>query len=340
MNNWVYYEGDPEELVLSSRTRLARNLKEKPFPNRLDEEDGRKIVKLVEDAFYTFSQSEINFKTVYLWDMDKITKEAYLQKHIISKKLIANSNKAAFITDKEETISIMINEEDHIRLQCITGGLDLKGSYDYANKIDNLLEEKLEYAFNEKLGYLTACPTNLGTGLRVSVMVHLPALTMNNEMTGICNAVTQIGMTVRGLHGEGSQALGNIYQISNQITLGHTEEEIIGNLLAVVNQIVNKENISRGNLLMKYKYELKDKIYRSLGILKSAVILNGKECLELLSNVRMGVEMGIIKNISKVTLNSLLVDVQSGVLQKNYGQKLTERDRDIKRAELVKEKIN
>lgn len=340
MNNWVTYEGKPEEIVLSSRIRLARNLKETPFPNRLDVDGGREIVKLVEDAIGSFSESEENFKRLHLWDIDKITNEAYLQKHVISSKLVANCDKAAFIIDKEETVSVMINEEDHIRIQCITAGLDLKSGYASADKIDNLLEEKLDYAFNEKLGYLTACPTNIGTGLRGSVMIHLPVLTMNNEMNGISNAVTQVGMTIRGLYGEGSQALGNIYQISNQITLGLTEEEILNNLLAVVNQIVNKENISRERILKKYKYELEDKIQRSLGILKSAVLLNGKECLELLSKVRMGVEMGIIKNVSKVILNSLIEEVQSGVLQKNYGQQLSERERHFKRAEMVREKIN
>ncbi|MCM8711756.1 protein arginine kinase [Clostridium sp. SYSU_GA19001] len=338
MKNWMK-ASENNNVVLSSRIRLARNIKSVPFPDKLEAERGRALVNRIEDAFYSSSYMKEVYKTKYLWLNDKITNGSYFEKHLISSKLLSNNNKAAFIYDKDETVSIMLNEEDHIRLQCITAGFNLDEAYDTANKLDNLLEEKLDYAFDEKLGYLTACPTNLGTGLRASVMIHLPALSMNNDMTKILNAVTQVGMTIRGLFGEGSKAEGDLYQISNQVTLGLSEEEIISNLKAVVNQIITKEEWSRQQLMKSYKYEIQDKAYRSLGVLKSAVLLSTKECLNLVSNVRMAVEMGIIKDVSIDVLNSLLVETQPSTLQLIANSELSDRDRDYNRARLVRQKL-
>lgn len=339
MKNWLEAKSENDDVVISSRIRLARNLKDIPFPNRLSENDAKDIVKKVEDAFYSVPYMEEQYKTVYLWQSDDISNMAHLEKHLISKKLISNKNEAAFILGKDETVSIMLNEEDHIRLQSITGGLNLKEAYEYTNKLDDLLEEKLDYAFDEKLGYLTSCPTNLGTGLRASVMIHLPALTMNKEIAGLLKGLTQVGMTIRGLFGEGSQGDGNIYQISNQVTLGLSEEEILTNLTGVINQIINQERLTRDNILNKKKYELEDKIFRSAGILKSAIILTSREALNLLSNVRLGVEMGIIKDVDKTILNKLLVDIQPATIQKNSKEMLTDKQRDLKRAELVKDSL-
>ncbi|MCT8976540.1 protein arginine kinase [Clostridium sp. CX1] len=339
MENWIKSQGRNDDLVLSSRIRLARNLNKIPFPHKMDEEGGKKLIKDVENAFYTSSHTEDKFKTIRLWENDFIDNEVFFDKHLISKNLLDNTSKAAFIVDENETVSIMINEEDHIRIQGITSGLDLEEVQDLCGKIDNLLEEKLDYAFDENLGYLTTCPTNIGTGLRASVMIHLPSLTITNKMNGVLNAVTQVGMTVRGLYGEGSKARGNIYQVSNQITLGLSEEEIISNLKAVVSQIINEENLSRENLIRKYKYETEDRIYRALGILKSAVLLNPDECLKLLSDVRLGVEMGIIKDVSKVVLNNLLVDTQNAVIQQLYDKKLSSKERDLSRAKLIRERL-
>ncbi len=339
MKNWLEAKSENNDVVISSRIRLARNLKDIPFPNRLSENDAKDIVKKVEDAFYSVPYMEEQYKTVYLWQSDDISNMAHLEKHLISKKLISNKNEAAFILGKDETVSIMLNEEDHIRLQSITGGLNLKEAYEYTNKLDDLLEEKLDYAFDEKLGYLTSCPTNLGTGLRASVMIHLPALTINKEIAGLLKGLTQVGMTIRGLFGEGSQGDGNIYQISNQVTLGLSEEEILTNLTGVINQIINQERLTRDNILNKKKYELEDKIFRSVGILKSAIILTSREALNLLSNVRLGVEMGIIKDVDKTILNKLLVDIQPATIQKNSKEMLTDKQRDLKRAELVKDSL-
>lgn len=340
MKNWIKNHDEANKSVLSSRIRIARNIQTIPFPDRLDDEKARNIVKQVEDAFYTSSHMEDNFKNVHLWENDILKNNSYLEKHLISPKLLENSGKGSFIADKDETVSLMINEEDHVRIQCITSGLDLEDAYDTADKLDNLLEESLDFAFDEKFGYLTSCPTNMGTGLRASVMLHLPGLVMNNEINGVVNALAQVGMTIRGLYGEGSKGEGNIFQISNQITLGLSERDIINNLKAVVSQIINQENYSRQKLMENYKYELEDKIFRSLGILKSAVLLNSKECLSLISNVRFGAEMGIIKDVEIETLNDLLIETQPATLQMNLNKRLDEKSRDIERAGYVRKKLN
>lgn len=339
MKNWIESNGKNEDLVLSSRIRLARNLSNIPFPHKLSIDRRKELIKLVEDAFYTFSQNDNEFKTIYLWEKDDIFNEVFLEKHLISKKLLDNKNSAAFIIDKNETVSIMINEEDHIRIQSITSGFNLEEALDLSNKIDNLLEEKLDYAFDERLGYLTACPTNIGTGLRASVMIHLPAIGLSNKMNGVFNAITQVGMTVRGLFGEGSKTVGNIYQISNQVTLGLSEEEILTNLKVVVNQIMHEENLLRGDLIKRYRYEIEDRVYRALGILKSAILLSSDECLKLLSDVRMGVEMGIIKNVDKVVLNKLLVETKNAIIQQAGDKKLSNKEKEFNRAKLVRERL-
>ncbi|OPJ61044.1 protein arginine kinase [Clostridium oryzae] len=340
MDNWQEYDNAPEDLVLSSRIRLARNINGIPFPNKLDVASGKEVVNNIEKAFYTSDEMRENYKSIYLWNNDSLQNSKYFEQHLISPDLINHKDAAAFILNKDETISIMLNEEDHIRLQAITGGLNLPECYKMANKLDDKLDENLDFAFDEKLGYITACPTNLGTGMRASAMVHLPALTMNNQMNEILKVLTQVGMTIRGLYGEGTKAQGNLYQISNQITLGYTEEDIITNLEVVVRQVINQEQATRESLIKAYKYDIEDKIYRSIGILKNAVLLNSTECLDLLSNVRMGVELGIIKDVKKGTLNSLIIDTQPSTLQSKLNTKLNEKERDINRARIVKEAFN
>ncbi|MDF2503732.1 MULTISPECIES: protein arginine kinase [Clostridium] len=339
MQNWLKSDDKPDDLVISSRIRLARNIKNEPFPDSLDENKARELVGYIENAFFISTRMEDEFKSIHLWDYDKTYNRSFIEKHLVSKKLIDNKNKSAFIVDKDETVSIMINEEDHIRLQCISSGFDLEEILSYSNKLDDLLEEKIQYAFDEKLGYLTACPTNVGTGLRASVMMHLPSLTMNNQINEVLNALTQVGMTIRGLYGEGSGAYSNLYQISNQITLGISEEDILSNLKAVVKQLINQENLSREQAKKKYHYELEDRIFRSLGILKSARVIDSKECLKLLSNIRMGVEMGIVKDINKNVLNDLLVNTQSATLSIINNNKPNGTNLNVKRADYIREKL-
>ncbi|SHI01621.1 protein arginine kinase [Clostridium grantii] len=342
MQNWINTQSD--NIVLSSRIRLARNLKGIPFPNMLKEEKGKDIVAKIEEAFYN-NITEKKYLTYYLWHNNDLMNTAFLEKHLISNNLLKNKEMAAFIMDDLETMSIMINEEDHIRLQSITSGLNLEEAYNYIDKIDDFLEENLDYAFSEELGYITSCPSNLGTGMRASVMIHLPTLTMTNEISGVINDLNQMGMTIRGLYGEGSKPFGNLYQVSNQITLGLKEDEIISKLTAVINGIINREIVCRKKLLKNKQNELKDKVYRSIGILKSAILLKEDECLNMLSDVRMGVEMGIINDISIVKLNKLAIDTQWAIMQsnndiiKNKNQVSNEELRLI-RAKLVKDSLN
>lgn len=339
MENWLNADGKNDDIVISSRVRLARNIKDIPFPDKLSDEKGKEIVEKINGSMLDLPEYNNKFKTTKLWESNSLDNKTYFEKHLISYKLLSNYKKAAFISDKDETISIMLNEEDHIRIQCITSSLNLEEAYDTANNLDNLIESKVDYAYDEKLGYLTACPTNVGTGMRASVMMHLPALSISNEITDILKAVSQVGMTIRGLYGEGSKASGNLYQISNQITLGITEKEIMNNLNAVINQIINQENISRQKLLQNYSYEIEDRMHRALGILKSARLLDLSEGLNLISQVRLGVELGIIKNVDKKILNSLLVNTQPAMLQKIFNTKLNEKDKNYYRARIVRETL-
>ncbi|EJO5349195.1 protein arginine kinase [Clostridium botulinum] len=327
-----------DNMVLSSRVRLARNIQNAPFPNKIDNKNGRDVIYKIENEFYKEVEKD-KFKTIYLWNLEKKEINSLLEKHIISFNLINNINKAAIIIDKSEKNSIMINEEDHIRIQSITNGLNLEKALEKANYIDDLIEKDINIAFDKDLGYLTSCPTNVGTGLRASVMIHLPALSMNNRIGVLLNAISQLGMTVRGIYGEGSKALGNIYQISNQVTLGLDEMEIMNNLKAVIKQIINEENTARAKLIESYEYEIKDKIYRSLALLESAILLDNLECLNYISNVKLGIEMAIVKDIHEDVINQLIVDTQPANLNRIFDKEMTDKESNYYRAVLVKERL-
>lgn len=336
MINWTKPSSSNDDIVLSSRIRLARNLLGIPFPNKLDNDAARGLSKKITDSF--LQENEENFNRVNLWESDKLNNRIYYEKHLISKKLINNREISSFIYNGDETISLMINEEDHLRIQTITAGLNLKEAYAEADKIDDILEDRLDYAFHESLGYLTACPTNIGTGLRASVMIHLPAITQSNEIKEVSNILNRVGMVIRGSYGEGTEVLSNLYQISNQVTLGLSEEDLIKNLEGIVSEVINQEKKARDNIYNNYRYELEDKIMRSLSVLKSSVLISNKEALELLSNVRMGVEMGII-NIEKEKLNSLLYKISSPVIASEEGKGLSEKDKNIIRSKILKETL-
>lgn len=292
MSGWITEKGPQNEIVLSSRIRLARNLKDTPFPIYLKEEQSHNVVNSVKSPFVNSLDRDY-----FLYNMDKtdsLDRQILLEKHLISKEL-AQSNYGAAIIRKDDIISIMVNEEDHVRIQSILPGLQIMEAWKLADEIDNMMEEELDYAYDEKLGYLTCCPTNVGTGMRASSMVHLPALNLTGSIGKILQTVTQIGLTIRGLYGEGTEILGNLFQISNQITLGPTEEEIIDNTNGVTNQIIDKEREARNVLLNSNRIQLEDKILRSWGILKNAKIMSSRECMNLLSDIRLGVDLDIIK---------------------------------------------
>jgi protein arginine kinase len=234
----------------------------------------------------------------------------------------------------------MLNEEDHIRIQCLFPGFQLEEALDMANQLDDWIEEEVGYAFDEQRGYLTSCPTNVGTGLRASVMMHLPALVLTQRINRIIPAINQLGLVVRGIYGEGSEAVGNIFQISNQITLGKSEKDIVEDLISVVQQLITQERSTREALYNTSQNQLEDRVYRSFGTLAYSRIIESSETAKCLSDVRLGIDLGIIKDISRNILNELMILTQPGFLQQYFGGPLRPNERDIRRAALIRERLN
>lgn len=333
----------PEDtgIILSSRIRLARNLKDLPFPQHLKGDMAQKIVKDVTDTvMQTQTAKENSLKLLELKDLSPVERMSLVEKHTVSRDLINNYKNSAVIVSQDEKIAIMINEEDHIRIQTIYPGFHLKEAYEEASKLDDEIEDKLDLAFDSKLGYLTSCPTNVGTGIRASVMLHLPALAMTKNITNILNTVSQVGMTIRGIYGEGSNIMGNIYQISNQVTLGLSEEDIINNLIAVTTKIIDQELLARKLMYDKHPRDMEDTVYRSLGILKYSRKISTGESLKLLSSVRMGIEMGIIKEVDAEKISELVNYVQPAMLQIHENETLDSTSkRDETRAKMLREAL-
>ena len=266
MAKWLEGEGSEKDIVVSSRIRLARNIRDIKFPNMMDNNEALKVIDIVKSAIDTNENIENEFQFYRLSDMTILGRRIYAENYLISLGLIDKPDKSAFLLKNDEKATIMINEEDHIRIQVLLPGLNLTEGWKLCSEIDDTLEEKVKYAFDEKLGYLTVCPTNTGTGMRASVMMHLPALVKTNHINRILQAVSQIGLTVRGLYGEGTNAMGNLFQVSNQTTLGQSEEEIIRKLGNVVLQIIYKERMAREQLMATQRIEVEDKVFRSHGI--------------------------------------------------------------------------
>ena len=294
MCGWITQEGPQNEIVLSSRVRLARNIVNTPFPSYLSVEEAYNLLNQVETAVN--KDGKRSYKLYNMSNMPVLEKQVLLEKHLISPDL-AKSVKGAALVSEDGLISIMINEEDHIRIQSILPGFQMKNAWDIGNEVDDLLEETLDYTYDEKLGYLTCCPTNVGTGMRASSMVHLPALNMIGNISKILQTVTQIGLTIRGMYGEGTEFQGNLFQISNQITLGLSEDEIVENINAVTTQIVEKEREARNLLMNNNRIQLEDRVWRALGILRNARVITSQEAMKLLSDVRLGMDLNIIKNL-------------------------------------------
>lgn len=332
-------EGPESDIVLSCRIRLARNLKDVPFAIKAQPEDASKTVNLMEEQVLPCLQEQ-PFELVKMNDIQPLEKRVLVEKHLISPQLAEHSTYGAAIVSEDEKISIMVNEEDHIRIQCLLSGLQLQEALDLANQLDDCIEQHVEYAFDEKRGYLTSCPTNVGTGLRASVMMHLPGLVLTQRMNRIVPAINQLGLVVRGIYGEGSEALGNIFQISNQITLGKSEIDIVDDLTSVVQQIIMQERMAREALVTASNIQLEDRVFRSLGILSNARIMESKEAATCLSDVRLGIDLGYIKNVSKTILNELMVLTQPGFLQQYAGEMLRPQERDYKRATIIRDRLN
>ena len=334
MSKWYIEKGDQGDVVLSTRIRLARNLDEFPFPSRLDAEGKNRVNGLIKTAL--FENDSNDFSYIEMKDLTRRQAVSLAERHLISPEFAAKKDGSAFMLSGDESVSIMLCEEDHIRLQVMKAGLALEEAFDIADKLDSLLDSKLSYAFDERIGYLTACPTNLGTAMRASVMLHLPALTRCGQISRLANTVSKLGLTIRGAYGEGSRATGDIYQISNQITLGITEETAIANLKSIVLQLVGQERAAAAKMVRNPADE--DKIFRAYGILKYARLLSTEEFMELVSLVRLGAARGILDvNIEKI--NELIVNMQPATVSVANENADTAPARDAIRAAAVREAL-
>lgn len=340
MTKWMESEGPLKPFVLSSRIRLARNFTFVPFPLAMNGEMARKVIQEVRERIVEGSEG---FKMSYdLHESEKLSlqeKRLLLEKHLVSSEFINERLPGLLLLNKDESVSIMVNEEDHLRIQSLLPGLQLYRAWDAANEVDDYIDEMMAYAFDEKLGYLTSCPTNVGTGLRASVMMHLPALALTGTMDRILQAASQIGLAVRGLYGEGSEAQGNMFQISNQQTLGRSEGELIDTLNDVAGQIATEERNARELLIRTRPLEIEDRVWRSYGILKNARILTSKEALERLSDLRLGIETALFEELDLDQVDELLFRIQPAFLQNTAGRELTPSERDSFRAEWVRGKL-
>ncbi len=340
LSEWMKGVGPDSDIVISSRIRIARNLQTHPFPLLATNQQSKEVLEEIEKSVESGDLNSISaFSFIPLSDLSELEKKVLVEKHLISPNLADESRNGALLLSENESISIMVNEEDHLRTQCLFPGFQIREAWELASRIDDIFESKLEYAFDEKKGYLTACPTNVGTGIRASVMMHLPALVLTQQINRILSAITQVGLAVRGLYGEGSEAIGNLFQISNQITLGQSEDEIIDNLYSVARQIIEHERAARQRLLAESRPRIVDRVNRSLGILSHAGIMDSKEAAQRLSDVRMGIDLDLIENVSANVMNELLIMTQPGFLQQYAGQKLSPEERDIRRAQMIRERL-
>ena len=337
-SEWLKSTGPNSDIVISSRIRLARNLDKMPFPNWANKKQKEEVLGVIEEAAnkVDFLKGTSIFR---LAELDSIDKQFLIERHLMSYEHAQKADHKAVVIDQEEKISIMINEEDHIRMQVMHSGLDLFEVWSIINRIDDCLAKELPFAFLADWGYLTACPTNTGTGMRGSVMLHLPALVMTRQINRVLAAIAKLSFTTRGLYGEGTQASGNFFQVSNQVSLGHSEDEILEGINGLIRQIIEQENQARDALRSQNKALLEDRISRSFALIKSAHIISSQETLDLLSMVRLGCDLGMIKDIDRRVINELFIITQPAHLQKIESKKLSAQERDVKRAELIRNRL-
>ena len=335
---WLRGTGPNSDIVMSSRVRLARNLEKTPFSHWATKKQEKEILESLEEAVLG-TEMLANSLHVRMAEIDDVDKQFLLERHLISREHIVHPECKSVVIGDKEIINVMINEEDHLRIQAMQSGFNLQECWRIADRLDDALHKKVKYAFSVEWGYLTACPTNTGTGLRASVMLHLPSLVMTKQISRVLQAITKLGMTARGLYGEGTEAEGNFFQISNQITLGSAEVDIVDNLERIIRQVIGHEENARKTLMKQNREVLQDKIWRANGTLRSAHIMNTKETMSLLSMVRLGVDMGLINDIDRRAVNELFILTQPAHLQKIEGRVLSSAQRDVKRANLVRRRL-
>jgi protein arginine kinase len=331
-------KGPHDRIVMSSRVRLARNLKESAFPGWAKKPERIKVLDLIRPAVEGLGDMKDSFSET----MDSLTtldKQILVERHLISREHAAKSAGSGLVLNREETLCVMINEEDHLRMQALRPGLQLKQAWTAIDQADSQLEKKLEFAFSPEWGYLTACPTNIGTGIRVSAMLHLPGLVLAEQINPIIQSVNKLGLAVRGLYGEGTEALGNVFQVSNQMTLGESEAAIVERLEKVLAQIIEHEENARANLLEKKPKMVYNHIGRAYGILANAHSISSKETMNLLSLMRLGVDVGLFPGVDRALVDELFILTQPAHLQKQHSEKLSAEERDLLRADMVRERL-
>jgi protein arginine kinase len=332
---WLDGTGEESGLVVSSRIRLARNLRQVRFASRAREEDRERVVEAVKGAARSCPRlSDVAFMEA--GRLSEVDRQLLVERHLISPALAGGEGRRGVLVNGDETVSIMVNEEDHLRLQAILSGFQPIRAYALASEIDRDLAGTLRYAYSSRWGYLTACPTNVGTGLRASALIHLPGLVLTQDMEKVLRGITQMGFAVRGFYGEGTDVVGNLFQISNQITLGKREEQIVEDLEKVTRQIISFEQDARQTLLKEARPQIEDKIWRACGILENARVLTSQEFMNLSSAARLGHSLGVIPGPDVRALNELMVRTQPSHIQRSAGKALEPAERDILRAEIVR----
>lgn len=336
---WLRGCGPEPDIVISSRIRLARNLADYPFISKAAPNDLGEIEKVLSSAALKLSiPAELQYFDVS--KLEKLDRQFLVERQLISREHADSQGARSVVVDKSEQVSLMINEEDHLRIQVLNSGLNLEAAWERINQIDDELSNAITFAFHEKLGYLTACPTNVGTGMRVSVMMHLPALVLTRQVDKLFRSLQKISLAVRGLYGEGTQAMGDFYQISNQVTLGRGEGELVKQVREVIPTIIEYERKARHFLVNESQETLHDRVSRAYGILRTAQTISSEETMHLLSSVRMGVNLGMIDDLEIPTVNKLFINTQPAHLQKINGVELNTADRNIERARYLRMNLN
>jgi len=336
---WLRGSGPEADIVISSRIRLARNLADYPFISRATRQDRTEIEHVLRERILSIEASG-DLLYLNVEELEGVDRQLLVERQLISREHAESQGARAVAIDGCEKFSLMINEEDHLRMQVMQSGLNLQSVWEQVNRLDDLIEDKVTFAFHERLGYLTACPTNVGTGMRVSVMLHLPALVITRQIDKVFRSLQKISLAVRGLYGEGSQAMGDFYQISNQITLGKTEADLIQQVAEIVPVIIDYERQARDFLIKESHENLHDRVSRAYGILRTAQTISSEETMHLLSSVRMGVNLGLIPDLEIPAINELFIHTQPAHLQKLSGMELSTSDRNIERARYLRRHLN
>jgi protein arginine kinase len=331
-------KGPYDRIVMSSRVRLARNIKDASFPGWAKKPERVRVLELIRPAIEGLPEMKDAFSET-MDSLSTLDKTILVERHLISREHAAKSAGSGLVLNRDETLCFMINEEDHLRMQALRPGLQLRQAWTAIDQADSALEKKLEYAFNPEIGYLTACPTNIGTGIRVSAMLHLPGLVLAEQINPIIQSVNKLGLAVRGLYGEGTEALGNVFQVSNQMTLGETETAIVERLEKVLAQIIEHEENARASLLEKKPKMVYNHIGRAYGILANAHSISSKETMNLLSLMRLGIDVGLFPGVDRALVDELFILTQPAHLQKQHSEKLSAEERDLLRADMVRERL-